>query len=420
MTDTQREIASPVDSLHFCMLTSFYPPHNFGGDGIFVQRLARALARRGHRVTVIYCVDAYHISGGGAVTAAIEEEPGITVHALQSRAGPLSPLVTHQLGTPGLKARSLQHIFAANAFDVVHFHNISLIGGPGILDYGDGVKLYTAHEYWLVCPLSTLWRPTDEPCTKRACVRCTVRSGRPPQWWRYSGLLSNKLEQMDALLAPSKFSIQKHAEMGLQLEFQHFPNFLPVDSSAQTPLAPVDTTQRPFFLMVGRLEQSKGFARAIALFQDYPDADLVIVGSGRHEAQLREAAQGAENIRFTGQLNYDELIDLYRTARAVIVPSIWFEPFGLVVLEAFAQQTPVVVHRAGALPELIASSDGGFVYENEMQLREALERLRTSRALARQLGANGYTALQTRWSEEVHVQNYLELIHGIQQRKRVC
>jgi hypothetical protein len=45
--------------LRFCSLTTFYPPFNFGGDGIDVQRTARALAARGHHVTVIHDVDAY-------------------------------------------------------------------------------------------------------------------------------------------------------------------------------------------------------------------------------------------------------------------------------------------------------------------------------------------------------------------------
>lgn len=411
-----QEAAAPGHSLHFCMVTSFYPPHNFGGDGIFVQRLARALVRRGHRVTIIYCIDAYHVSGGAPVPDAASDEPGITVHALKSPAGALSPLITHQLAVPGLKSRQLQQIFDSNAFDVVHFHNISLVGGPGILDYGSGVKLYTAHEYWLVCPLSTLWKSTDEPCRSRTCTTCTIRSGRPPQWWRHSQLLERKLRNMDALLAPSKFSMQKHAEMGLQLDFEHFSNFLPLDTPAHTPSPDESPPQRPFFLMVGRLEKSKGFARVISLFRHYPAADLLIVGTGQYEAALREQAGGADNIRFTGHLPYEQLVDLYRNARAVVVPSIWFEPFGLVVLEAFAQQTPVVVNRAGALPELVESSGGGYVYDNEQQLREALDRLLDAPALSAQLGARGLQALQKYWSEEVHLKKYLDLIDNIRQR----
>ena len=42
------------------MVATFYPPYNFGGDGMFVYRLSNALARRGHEVEVIHCLDAYY------------------------------------------------------------------------------------------------------------------------------------------------------------------------------------------------------------------------------------------------------------------------------------------------------------------------------------------------------------------------
>ena len=53
-------------SLSFCMVTTFYPPHNFGGDGIYVHRLSNELARRGHRVTVVSAPDAHVLLGGTA------------------------------------------------------------------------------------------------------------------------------------------------------------------------------------------------------------------------------------------------------------------------------------------------------------------------------------------------------------------
>jgi hypothetical protein len=47
--------------LRFCMITTFYPPYNFGGDGVFVQRLSNELARRNHQVEVIHCIDTYRL-----------------------------------------------------------------------------------------------------------------------------------------------------------------------------------------------------------------------------------------------------------------------------------------------------------------------------------------------------------------------
>lgn len=407
--------------LRFCMITTFYPPYNFGGDGIFVQRLADALARQGHHVTVIHCVDAYRLGGGAEPTASVYHHPNIEVHQLKSAAGILSPLLTHQFAVPGLKGPAIERILFEDPFDVIHFHNISLVGGPGVLAYGNAIKLYTAHEYWLVCPLSTLWKFKREPCQTKSCVACTLHAGKPPQWWRYTHSLERNLGHLDAIISPSRFLIQKHHEMGLDSDFALLPNFLP--TASETPAA-VNTTRapesrRPFFLLVGRLEESKGFQRVIQLFQQFNDADLVIVGAGMFEPELRALADGYAHIRFMGSMPYEALIEFYRGAVAVIVPSIWFEPFGFVVIEAFAQRTPVIVNNSGALPELIEDSEGGIVYDDETGLCNAMESLLKSPELRQQLGLKGYNAYLQRWTEERHLEQYFGLIDDIMTRKGV-
>lgn len=406
------------------MITTFYPPYNFGGDGVFVQRLSEALAARGHHVTVIHCVDAWRLGGGKEPVNAVAHHPNIEVHALDSGLGMLSPLVTHQLGIPGVKSRAIKRILAQNKFDVIHYHNVSLIGGPGILAYGEAVKLYTAHEYWLVCPLSTLWRMQKEPCNHKTCVRCMLDDGKPPQWWRYTSLLERQLKHVDALIAPSHASIRKHREMGLSSDFVHIPNFLPLANTHAT----VDTamtdasigstaSERPFFLMVGRMEKSKGFQQAIQVFQRYSDADLLIVGTGQYEQELRQLASGFNHIRLLGQMPYTQLIDLYRRAVAVIVPSIWFEPFGLIVIEAFAQHTPVIVNNAGALPELVEESCGGLVYEDDAGLRTAIDTLLRSPQQRDALGHSGHAAYLEKWTEESYLRQYFALIDKLSSRR---
>lgn len=407
--------------LRFCMITTFYPPYNFGGDGIFVQRLADALARHGHHITVIHCVDAYRLGGGAEPTGSVYHHPNIEVHALKSAAGILSPLLTHQLAVPGLKRQAIQRILSEHTFDVIHFHNISLVGGPGVLAYGNAVKLYTAHEYWLVCPLSTLWTFKSEPCVVKKCATCTLHAGKPPQWWRYTKLLEKNLRHLDAFISPSRFLIHKHQEMGLDVDFTHIPNFLPTthEGSSNANAMCAAESDRPFFLVVGRLEKSKGFQQVIKVFQHYTAADLVIVGAGPFEPELRALAAGCNNIRFLGLMAYEALIEFYRGAVAVIVPSIWFEPFGLIVIEAYAQRIPVIVNNAGALPELIEDSGGGIVYEDDIGLKNALESLIKTPALRNSLGQKGYDAYQQHWTEERYLQRYFDLIEEIMARKGV-
>ena len=75
--------------LSVCMVTTFFPPASFGGDAMHVYRLSNALARRGHRVTVLHSVDAYRLVAGGAPPAAgdFPVEPRVTVVPLRARAG---------------------------------------------------------------------------------------------------------------------------------------------------------------------------------------------------------------------------------------------------------------------------------------------------------------------------------------------
>jgi hypothetical protein len=146
-------------SLSFCLLTTFYPPFNFGGDGVDVQRTARALAARGHAVTVVHDVDAYQWLAGRQLPPQPVDQDGVEVLGLRSSLGVLSPLLTHQLGRPVMHGRSIRALIDERKFDVVMFHNVSLVGGPGLLAYGgDALKIYVAHEHWLVCPSHVLWR----------------------------------------------------------------------------------------------------------------------------------------------------------------------------------------------------------------------------------------------------------------------
>ena len=173
--------------MRFCMVTTFYPPYHFGGDATYVRSLARALRRRGHDVEVIHCVDSYALRAGydeHPLEPELVTDEGIVIHRLRSRFGFLSPLVTQQTGRPGLKYEQLKTLLNQD-FDVIHFHNISLVGGPAVLRMGQApVKLYTLHEYWLLCPTHVFWKNGQQPCDQPQCVSCCVKSGIPPQWWR--------------------------------------------------------------------------------------------------------------------------------------------------------------------------------------------------------------------------------------------
>ena len=167
-----RQVRNP---LRFCLVTTFYPPYHFGGDAIFVQRLAHAIAARGHTVDVVHSVDAYRLSGTLPTTGGEAEPRGVRRIPLETNAPFVSTLIAHQLGSPGLYGQRLREILESDRYDVIHFHNISLLGGPEVLRYGKCVKLYTTHEYWLFCPTHVLFKFNREACRAKQCLHVLLR-----------------------------------------------------------------------------------------------------------------------------------------------------------------------------------------------------------------------------------------------------
>ncbi|MDQ6700541.1 MAG: glycosyltransferase, partial [Acidobacteriota bacterium] len=212
--------------MRFCMMTTFYPPYSFGGDAVFVQALSNLLVERGHQVDVIHCIDSYYALGGSRPAASTQpENPALTIHGLSSPFKWLSPLATQQTGHPLFKAAEIRRILSAGNFDVIHFHNVSLIGGPALLGYGEALKLYTIHEHWLLCPMHTLFRDNREPCEEKKCIRCALNYHRPPQLWRYTNAMREAVRHVDAFLAPTDFSRELHLASGLPMNIVTLPNF---------------------------------------------------------------------------------------------------------------------------------------------------------------------------------------------------
>jgi glycosyltransferase involved in cell wall biosynthesis len=405
--------------LRFAMVTTFYPPHHFGGDGAYVRRLTHALARRGHRVDVLHDVDAFRILNEGPEPEPLDEPPGVTVHPFESRAPGLSCLATQQLGLPLVHGRRIRALLEQPDIDVIHFHNVSLIGGPGVLAYGSAIKLYTAHEHWLVCPSHILWRHGREPCPGRECLRCVLRAKRPPQLWRRAGVMERASRHVDRFISPSRFSAGKHREFGFQAPMQVMPLFLPdgpARAGGQRSPSPspargsgVDE-RRPYFLFVGRLELIKGIQDVIPLFDDDAPADLLIAGTGGYESELRRLASDRRRVRFLGQITPEALRDLYAAALALIAPSRCYEVFPMVLLEAFRERTPVIARRLGPFPEVIEQSGAGLLFDSESELRSAIALLAHDDDLRARLGESGRRAFERYWSEEVVLEDYLRLI----------
>lgn len=420
-----------MSGLRFCFFTTFYPPFNFGGDGIGIRRLAHGLARRGHHVTVVHDADAYSLLSEGPDPQPLEEPEGVEVVSLRSRFGGLSMLLTHQVGAPLMHGGRIRRLLQDGQFDVIVYHNISLVGGPALIACGgDAVRLYMAHEHWLVCPMHVLWRHGRELCTGRECLRCTLRHRRPPQLYRYTGMMDRHLEEVDAFVAMSAFSRDKHREFGFQFPMEVVPYFLPDPDGREDAVtahelasgggdgrdgehwSAQDTSPhtRPYFLFVGRLEEIKGLQDVIPVFSDFPDADLLIAGDGEFRTALEEMASGLGNVHFLGRLGLEDLQRAYRHSLALIVPSVCYETFGIILIEAFSQKTPVIARRLGPFPEIVERADAGALFDSREDLRAAMRKMIDDPAWRDARAGNGYRAFREEWTESAVIPRFLDVV----------
>jgi len=270
-----------------------------------------------------------------------------------------------------------------------------------------------------------LWRHGREPCPARECVRCQLSYRRPPQLWRHTGLLERQLEQVDGFIAKSEFSRRKHAEFGFSQDMRVIPYFLPDDSPeseqegasglAAAPRHP--NGGRPYFLFVGRLERIKGLDDVIPAMAGYPDADLLIAGDGEYGDRLRQLGSAVPNVRFLGRLAPEALRSLYRGALALVVPSVCYETFGIILIEAFRQGTPVLARRIGPFPEIVETSGGGFLFDAASELPALMRRLQGDPALRRGLSQQGRAAFLEHWTEDAVIPRYLDLIGECARRR---
>jgi glycosyltransferase involved in cell wall biosynthesis len=170
-------------------------------------------------------------------------------------------------------------------------------------------------------------------------------------------LLGCYVRHVDRFVVPSQFYLEKFVEWGWPRErFVHVPNFVDVGH-----LQPRGVPGRPF-VFFGRLGPEKGlatFVRALAL----AGTKGWIVGTGPEEKRLRQlAAQVGADVEFVGYRTGEALFDAIRGARAMVLPSEWYENAPMSVLEAYALERPVIGAAIGGIPELVRAGETGAAF----------------------------------------------------------
>lgn len=293
---------------------------------------------------------------------------------IASRALHRQALVPLQVVWSRRSARDLEIVLGDNRPDVVHFHNLFPLLSPSVLSACRRSRVpsvITLHNYRQICVGGTLFR------TGATCREC-VDHGHPLPGVRHGCYRNSSLATVPYALSsvanrrlwqtvPSAYIFLSEAQ---RREFE--PLGLPSwRSFVKANLVPdTDRRDQPEGLVVycGRLADVKGLRVLMRAWDGYRSARplgglrLAIAGSGPLEPEVRAWAVSRPSVELVGKLSREACAALVRRAAAVVVPSEWREPFGLVVAEAMAAAVPPVATAHGAFPELITDRVDGLLY----------------------------------------------------------
>jgi glycosyltransferase involved in cell wall biosynthesis len=174
----------------------------------------------------------------------------------------------------------------------------------------------------------------------------------------------------------------------------------------------------PTVAFAGRLVREKGadvLVRAFArVVKELPDARLLLAGEGPERNHLKKLIANlnlSQSISMLGHLPHPELERKFSTAWVQAVPSLWEEPFGIVVAESMMRGTTVVASNSGGLTEIVKDGQTGILVPpgDDVALAEALVSLLRNRDLAEQMGRAGREVALTHFSETTFVDKFVRL-----------
>ena len=249
--------------------------------------------------------------------------------------------------------------------------------------------------YDAICPLDTKTLPDGSPCRDRpgmACRRngCMNLLGVARAEVQH-GLMRRNLDVFDRIIANSNWVAERLRGDGIRCD-GFIWNGIP--TRPQRP--PLDGP--PTVAFAGRLVAKKGvdtLVRALATVrQTVADARLIVAGDGPELPRLKTLAAelgAAEAVEFPGHLSHVDMEPLVARAWVQAVPSLWEEPFGIVVAEAMMRGTAVVATNTGGPVEQVAEGETGLLCPpgDAAAWSAALTRLLNDRGLADRFGTAG-------------------------------
>ncbi|MEI7063663.1 glycosyltransferase family 4 protein [Dickeya chrysanthemi] len=305
--------------------------------------------------------------------------------------------------------------------DIVHFHNIYHQLTPSLIHVAKkfGCKtVLTAHDYKIICPSYTMLRDG------KVCDACLTGSVFNAFKYRcQQGIASKSLllsleaawqniarnyQALDVIISPSEFLRGQLIRKLPNARIEVIVNGIDDDLTKET------VEDEGYFLFIGRLSREKGVATLAQAHQQMRNKiPLKIAGNGPLYNDLVAWFPNAEFLGYKQQ--GAELNTLIKQARAVIVPSEYYENCSMSVLESMAFAKPVVGGRIGGIPEQIRDNIDGVLFEpgNIQALADVLDDLALHPQKAQKMGLSARQRLSEKYSLDKHTASLLALYQEI-------
>ena len=315
-------------------------------------------------------------------------------------------------------ARQVDEILSASRYDILHVQNFFPTISPSVYYAAARHRVpvvQSVRNYRLICASANLFRDDrycDDcvgrgfawPAIAHRCYRGSLPGSAAVATMqaahRLLGTWTNKVATYVAL---TNYVRDRLIEGGFAAEkIVVKPNFVMTPSPEQP--APA----RDYVLYVGRIHPDKGVDTLLDAWATLQtDLTLKLVGEG--EMPPVNAATGTGPVERLGRRPLPEVYELMRGALCLVFPPKWQEPFGRVVVEAYAAGTPVIASRVGALPEMIENGVTGLLFESgsTADLARQMRKMLDGTISAASLGAAAHCVYHEKYSA---ASNYRRLL----------